>query len=101
MSGDEVVNLRIYRTFWLEGGEHFFTSNNANITWSDEYGSYFAYFNTIENGNEVTYIGWIENARSLTLKTETARERNLAGVAAWSREMATPPVWNAIYYALR
>ncbi|MCL2610168.1 MAG: glycosyl hydrolase family 18 protein [Defluviitaleaceae bacterium] len=101
MDHGEVVDLRIYRTFWLEGGEHFFRTNNADITWRDEYGSYFAYFETIENGNEVTYLGWIENARSLTLKSETAREYNLAGIATWSREMATPPIWDAIYHALR
>ncbi|MCL1924468.1 MAG: glycosyl hydrolase family 18 protein [Defluviitaleaceae bacterium] len=98
----EVVHVRPRRNVHLAYGQQHFINAGADIIWSDYYGSYFSTFDTIApNGNILRTSAWIENERSLTLKVETARQYNLAGVAAWARTFETPPIWDAIYYALR
>ena len=105
--GDEILEddsnvIRITtRTVYLAYGMNHFINNGANIVWDDEAGSYRSYFYGTREGNNARFEAWIESERSLVLKTEMARSYNLAGIAAWRRGMETPPIWDAIYYALR
>ena len=105
--GDEILEdssnvINISRNSWfLASSMNRFVNAGSNILWSDYYGSYFAYYYGFHNGNNARIEAWIESERSLVLKAEMARNHNLAGIAAWSRGMETPPIWDAIYYALR
>jgi len=66
------------------------------FVWKDEYGSYYVEYNTTENGNPVTRRSWIEDARSIGVKTQFVVDYNLAGTAGWSRGLETRETWLTI-----
>jgi spore germination protein YaaH len=69
-----------------------FADNNADISWDDAYGSYFA---TYTEGS-VTYKAWLEEERSLEEKFKIMQNEDLAGVSAWKRGLEAEEVWDLL-----
>lgn len=68
-----------------------------DLVWDEVQKLYFASF--YEDGAHVKI--WVENAKTLSEKVRLAKEKNLAGVAAWRRGFETQDIWPAINSALR
>lgn len=68
-----------------------------DLVWDDVQKLYFASF--YEDGAHVKI--WVENAKTLSEKVKLAKEKNLAGVAAWRRGFETEDIWPAINSVLR
>ena len=78
-------------------GLNYFRDAGIEMFWSEHYGSYYSSFvRTAANGDETLVRSWIENERSIAVKTELVHEFDLAGVAGWQRTLATNAVWSAI-----
>ena len=94
-------NVYANRNVGIQFGQNYFTNAGAVLNWMDHYGSYFASFTFMENGEEVTALAWIETERSLELKALLVEQYNLAGVAGWQRSLATPGVWAMLDRVIR
>ena len=97
---DGEITNSVSRVVGVQLAYNFFAENNASRTWLEDYGYYYVNFTTIEDGQEVTYRAWIECERSIELKMQFIGQYDLAGVASWTRGLATPGVWDVIYYNL-
>ncbi len=67
-------------------------ANNAAVTWSDQYGQNVA---TYEKEG-AKYSIWVEDAKSLKLKLDATKEKQLAGVAFWRLGYETADIWSVI-----
>ncbi|MCL2874567.1 MAG: glycosyl hydrolase family 18 protein [Defluviitaleaceae bacterium] len=76
------------RNFFIEGG--------ADFAWMPDIGKYYAEFTTTVYGNQVTYMAWIEDERSIATKLELVDRYDLAGVAAWRRGLEMDGIWEVI-----
>ena len=72
--------------------EDIIAANKAKTEWSDMYGQTVA---TYEKDG-AKYSIWVEDAKSLKLKLDATKEKNLAGVAFWRLGYDTPDIWNVI-----
>ncbi|WP_192929714.1 glycosyl hydrolase family 18 protein [Alkaliphilus serpentinus] len=63
--------------------------NNAEKLWNEESGQYYAEYE--KDGK--TYRVWLEDERSLALKTTLVEKYNLAGIAAWRKDFEYEGVW--------
>lgn len=93
-------NVYTDRPVGIQFGQNYFANAGAHFYWSEYYGSYFASFITIEDGEEVVTQAWLETERSLDLKSRLVNEYDLAGVAGWQRALSTPGVWAVLYDSL-
>ncbi len=64
----------------------------AIIRWDEESGQDYAFYEE-EDG---LYRMWIEDAKSLALKTELVHEYGLKGVAAWQLSLGNAEAWKSI-----
>lgn len=71
--------------------------NNAPITWDEQAGQNFAYYT---KGDSVFKI-WLEDERSIQLKTELVNKYDLAGASAWRKDFEEPEIWEVIYENLK
>jgi spore germination protein YaaH len=60
--------------------------------WKAEVGQYYVSY---EKDGKIQKI-WIEDGRSLQLKSELVGKYDFAGIAAWRRGFESPEVWSAI-----
>ena len=67
--------------------------NSASLTWLEEAGQMYAEY---RSGGK-RYRIWLEDERSLALKSSLVPRYGLAGVAAWRRGFERPEVWAAIH----
>ena len=65
--------------------------------WDDSAGQYYAEYEA--EGNR--YRVWLEDERSLALKTDLIGEFGLAGFAAWRKDFEIPEVWNMLEQQLQ
>ena len=72
--------------------EDIIAENKAKTEWSDTYGQTVA---TYEKDG-AKYSIWVEDAKSLKLKLDATKEKNLAGVAFWSLGYETADIWNLV-----
>ncbi|MCL1996002.1 MAG: glycosyl hydrolase family 18 protein [Defluviitaleaceae bacterium] len=94
-------NVYEQRHVGIQFGQSYFADAGVPLQWSEEYGSYFASFTTMEGDQEVTTLAWVETERSLELKARLVEQYGLAGVAGWQRSLATPGVWAMLDYVIR
>ena len=76
----------------METANDFIKENNIELEWDEESGQYHG--ETIKEG--ITYKIWIENAKSLKLKSSLVNKYDLAGIASWRKGFETEEVWPAI-----
>lgn len=101
-----VIGLPFYARIWTEKEDGTLTSaaysmgqvksileaNQAEKTWNEETGQYYAEFQTEEGLNKV----WIEDERSIELRMKSASDAGVAGMAYWKLGMESSSTWNVI-----
>ena len=93
---DEGNISRTIRNFSMDRAYRMFRDAGAAFEWQDDIGSYYAEFYTVEYGEEIKYRVWLECPRSIEQKMFLFQEFELAGIAAWARNLETEEVWNVI-----
>jgi spore germination protein YaaH len=106
-----ILGLPFYTREWqerlLEGGklevkskalsmasaQQHIRENKADVVWKEEYGQHFA---TYTKG-EYTFKVWLEDERSIDLKSSLIKKYNLAGAASWRRGFEEPEIWEVLY----
>jgi spore germination protein YaaH len=71
--------------------------NKARMSWDETSGQNFAYYT---KGDSVYKI-WLEDERSIKLKTSLVKKYNLAGTAAWRKGFEEPAIWDVIFEVLK
>lgn len=64
-------------------------SNKAKIEWDKESGQYYAEYTK----GSSKYKIWVEDEKSINLKSSLVHKYQLAGVASWRRGFETPDIW--------
>lgn len=65
---------------------------NVTTTWNEALGQYYGEY----TANGCKYLMWLEDETSIGLKVDLIRENDLAGVAAWSLNLAKAGIWDVI-----
>lgn len=68
------------------------TDNNVKMVWDAVSGQYFAQYSK----DGATYKIWLEDARSIDLKSQLVNKYGLAGVASWQAGFETSDIWEVI-----
>ena len=66
--------------------------NGANIKWDEKSGQNYTEF--IKNGSKIKI--WVEDTKSLDMKSSLALKYDLAGVAAWRRGYESASIWGVL-----
>ena len=70
--------------------------NDAKITWQQEIGQNFMSYTK----NGYTYKIWIEDEKSIALKSSLVKNYDLAGTAAWRKGFEEPQIWDVLHDTL-
>lgn len=82
----------VFTGFIYGGANNFIKENNVELEWDEESGQYHG--ETVKEG--ITYKIWVEDAKSLKLKSSLVNKYDLAGIASWRKGFETEEVWPAI-----
>jgi len=100
-----IVGLPLYTRDWyskngkitadditLAQSNQLLTANKANVKWDSSVSQYVASYKR----DGLTHTIWVEDSRSLNVKYQTIRKKNVAGFAYWYVGGETPDVWQTI-----
>jgi spore germination protein YaaH len=87
-AGEEVSSQALS----MEAANQFIEDNDITLEWNEQSGQYYG--ETIIDG--VNYKIWVEDSRSLQLKSSLVNKYDLAGLASWRKGFETEEVWSAI-----
>ncbi|MDD2481963.1 MAG: glycosyl hydrolase family 18 protein [Lutispora sp.] len=76
----------------MEGIQKILKEKKIEMEWDKESGQYYAQYKE----KDITYKVWIEDARSINLKSSLVHKYKLAGAAAWRRGFETEDIWSVI-----
>lgn len=76
----------------MESIEKVLKDNKAQKAWDSESGQYYSEF--VKDG--ATYKVWLEDEKSINLRTSLVQKYELAGAAAWRLDFEVPKVWSVI-----
>lgn len=76
----------------MSGIQKILKEKTPEVKWDAESGQYYAQYKE----NDMTYKVWIEDARSINLKSSLVHKYGLAGAAAWRRGFETENIWAVI-----
>lgn len=68
------------------------SENNATIIWDEESGQYYGEYVK----GDTQYKIWLEDERSINLKSSLVLKYNLAGVASWRRGFEKEEIWQVL-----
>lgn len=71
--------------------------NETRMSWDEKAGQNFAYY---QKGDSIFKI-WLEDERSIELKTALIKKYHLAGAASWRKGFEEPEIWNVLYNNLK
>lgn len=71
--------------------------SNAEKKWDDELKQYYVEYNDGSNKKQI----WIEDLKSLKEKISIIKEKNLAGVGSWKKDMESDGVWDLFVKELK
>jgi len=71
--------------------------NDTRMSWDEKAGQNFAYYT---KGDSVFKI-WLEDEKSIQLKTALVKKYDLAGTAAWRKGFEEPVIWEVLYNELK
>jgi spore germination protein YaaH len=80
----------------MEEVNRFVEENNVELIWDAESGQYYG--ETIKE--DVTYKIWVEDAKSLQLKSSLVNKYDLAGIASWRKGFEKDEVWPVLSYTI-
>lgn len=66
--------------------------NGANVKWDEKSGQNYTEFNKGDSKIKI----WVEDTKSLNMKSSLALKYDLAGVAAWRRGYESPSIWSIL-----
>lgn len=82
----------------MDEAKKFIEGNNIELIWDDESGQYFG--EVTKDG--ITYKIWMEDEKSLQMKSSLINKYDLAGIASWRKGFEKEEVWpvlsNSIYF---
>ncbi len=81
----------------METAEQAIAENKAAKVWDEKSGQYYASYTK----DGAVYKIWLEDERSIKLKTELANKYNLAGIASWRLGFERPVIWKVINDTLK
>lgn len=76
----------------IKNVEEIIEKYDAEVTWNEETGQYFATYKQ----DEAVYKVWIEDTQSIKLKIELAKKYGLSGIASWRKGYEYDEVWEVI-----
>lgn len=76
----------------MENVQKILDEKKPDIIWDKDSGQYYAQYKE----NDIVFKIWIEDAKSINLKSSLVHKYNLAGAAAWRRGFETEDVWVVI-----
>ncbi len=90
----EEINNKVVstRAISMMEAQSLIKANNATVKWDEQSGQYFASY---INGARVYKI-WLEDARSIGLKSALVNKYDLSGTAAWRRGFETSDIWDVL-----
>lgn len=88
--------VRSLSNYGMDYAYELFTKNGAEFMWLEDVGSYYAEYNTTEDGEEVTYRVWLEDKRSIEEKLKLFQRLDVAGVCSWKRGLESDGIWELI-----
>lgn len=80
------------KTISMEVAQSLIKENNASKVWDKTSGQYYAEY-TID---DAIYKIWVEDAKSIELKSDLVEKYSLAGVGSWRYGFETQDIWNII-----
>lgn len=95
----EEINGRVTWTkpISMQEAQNLIQYNNARVIWDEQSGQYFASY---QKGGK-TYKIWVEDARSINLKSSLVHKYDLAGAASWRRGYETQDIWSVLNKSLK
>ena len=89
----EIANQKpISASISMANSKNIIRQYGAKVVWDDKSGQDYAEF-TID---KIKYRIWIEDAKSINLKSSLALKYDLSGVASWRRGYETYDIWNVL-----
>lgn len=85
------------KAYGMEQINQILLENEASVQWNQETGQYYGEYSA--DGKQ--YRVWLEESRSLALKTSLVNQYNLAGAAAWRKDFEVEAVWETINSVLK
>jgi spore germination protein YaaH len=79
-------------TLTMENVEKFIEEKGIELVWDESSGQYVAEY--IDGNN--TYKIWVEDSRSIQMKTSLVNKYELAGVASWRKGFEKNEIWEVI-----
>lgn len=106
VSADKLINaIPFYTRVWttandkttssalgIAAAKDWISENGIVMTWKDDVGQYFGERST---STEIKSI-WMEEEKSLQLKLNYMKEKNLAGVAVWKLGLEPTEIWDTV-----
>lgn len=86
--GEEVSS----KALSMDDANKFIEENNIELVWHEESGQYYG---EVSKGN-ITYKIWVEDVKSLELKSSLVNKYDLAGIASWREGFEKDEIWPAI-----
>lgn len=80
------------RAYGMEEGYNIMTSRGGTFKWLEEAGQNYAQ----TNYNNSVYKMWLEDEKSVEERLKLVKKYNIAGLAAWKRNLEKPAVWPVI-----
>lgn len=87
--GDNQLSSKAYG---MDEMEAYLKANDATISWQEKVGQNYGEF----TDGDITYMAWIEDAKSLGKKLDVMKSNKLAGAAFWKLGFETESVWSLI-----
>lgn len=72
----------------IANASEWINENHVALQWKEDLGQNYGHVKD-------SYI-WMEDAESIALKVKLAKDKNLAGIAAWKLGFETPEIWGVI-----
>lgn len=80
------------KAYGMDEMEAYLEANDATINWIDKVGQNYGEF----TDGDITYMAWIEDAKSLGKKLDVMKSNKLAGAAFWKLGFETKDIWSLI-----
>lgn len=85
------------KAFSMEGVNNIIKENNSQVIWLEETGQHYTEY--IKDGKK--YRIWLEDEKSIELKSSLVHKYDLAGVASWRKGFETENIWPVLNRILK
>ncbi|NLY44151.1 MAG: SH3 domain-containing protein [Clostridiaceae bacterium] len=92
---EEIVDGRkrvTSRALYMEGVQKIISDKKLDKVWDEKSGQYYVEYSE----GRAVYKIWVEDARSIDLRSSLVHKYDLAGVACWRRGFETEDIWEVL-----